>query len=115
MALSEDGIYLRVSPEAVICTGRTPQWVYNAVQEMLYRIGYRNIWPGRYGECIPAGKKIDLGNMVELAYDPSFALRGGHSVQVEAQPGQKPVHVDVEIWVDWAARNHINRYKGGYL
>ena len=112
--LNEDGVYLVVSPEAVICTGRTNQGVYNAVQEMLYRTGYRNIWPGQYGECIPEGKKISLGDMVELTYNPSFMLRGGHSVQVEALPGQKPAHVNVENWVDWAARNHINRYKAGY-
>ena len=112
--LGEDGIYLNISPKAVICTGRTPQGVYNAVQELLYQIGYRNIWPGSYGECMPESNKIDLSKDMDIAHDPSFLLRGGHSVQVEARPGQKPIHINTEHWVDWAARNHINRYKASY-
>lgn len=45
--LDDQGIYVAITPEYIICTGTTPAGVYNAVQELLYQIGYRMIWPGR--------------------------------------------------------------------
>lgn len=112
--LEEQGIVLSISPEQIICTGTTPQGVYNAVQELLYQTGYRNIWPGRYGECLPKGPTLELGKAVEMVRNPSFELRGGHTVQMESRPGEKPKHIDPAVWTDWAARNRVNRYKGGY-
>lgn len=113
--LDDQGIYLSVTPERIICTGKTPQGVYNAVAELLYQIGYRSIWPGQYGECLPDGPELKLGKNIEIVHNPSFQLRGGHTVHVVGDPGEKTHHVNVEQWVDWAARNHINRLKGGYV
>ncbi len=112
--LDEQGIYLSISSEHVICTGVTSEGIYNAVQELLYRIGYRKIWPGQYGECFPQGSTLKLGKPIEIIHNPSFTLRGGHTVQVDSIPGKKPSHISINDWTDWAARNHINRYKAGY-
>lgn len=111
--LGDEGIYLNITPKFIICTGRTPQGIYNTVQELLYQIGYRDIWPGKYGECLP--DILDLSKTIEIIYNPSFELRGGKWFQVEVQPGQKQLTaVDSEKWVDWAAKNHINRFKPAY-
>ena len=111
-ALGEEGIYLSISPHAIICTGQTSRGVYYSVQELLYRLGYRMIWPGKYGECIPEGRRLRLPQSLELVHEPSFQLRGGHFYHAEVSIGRKPYHVPIESWVDWAARNHVNRFKG---
>jgi len=112
--LGKEGIYLSVSPKRIICAGHDPRGTYYAVQELLYRIGCRWIWPGQYGECLPAGGPIALPAKLELLHTPAFSMRGGHSIQVEAKPGGKPEHVDVGPYVEWAARNKWNRFKASY-
>ena len=114
-SLEEEGIILYVSSEYIVCIGKTPRGTYYAVQELLYHIGYRNIWPGKYGECLPARGKIKLGKNLTILHNPSFMLRGGHSVHLEAKVGQKKFScVNVKELTEWAARNMINRYKAGF-
>ena len=112
--LGEEGIYLSISPQAIICTGQTGRSVYYSVQELLYQLGYRMIWPGKYGECIPEGRCLRLPESLQLVHNPSFLLRGGHFYHAEVSIGRKPHQVPVELWVDWSARNHTNRFKGSY-
>lgn len=112
--LGKEGVYLSVSPTRIVCAGRDPRGTYYAVQELLYRIGCRWLWPGQYGECLPAGGAIALPAKLDLLHTPPFPMRGGHSVQVEVKPGSKPEHIDVDSYVDWAARNKWNRFKASY-
>lgn len=112
--LSHDGIILDVDRRAVVCLGRTPQGVYNAVAELLYRMGCLWIWPGKYGECLPPKGPIPLPRSLRLTHNPPFQLRGGHLCHLERPVGGSLQHVDVGEWVDWAARNRYNRAKGCY-
>ncbi len=111
--LGTEGLYLSISPRRIICAGKDPRGTYYAVQELLYRIGCRWLWPGQYGECLPAKGPINMPNL-ELLHTPDFLMRGGHCVQVAAQPGEEPKHIDVESYVEWAARNKWNRFKASY-
>ncbi len=112
--LGPEGIYLSVSRKRIICAGSDPRGTYYAVQELLYQMGCRWIWPGKYGECLPASGPLALPSRLELLHTPDFAMRGGHLVQVEARPGEKQQHINVAEYVDWAARNKWNRIKASY-
>lgn len=112
--LGTEGIYLSINSKRIICAGKDPRGTFYAVQELLYRIGCRWLWPGQYGECLPAKGPIVLPSRLEQLHTPDFSMRGGHCVQVAALPGGAPVHVDVESYVDWAARNKWNRFKASY-
>ncbi len=112
--LGPEGIYLSISPKRIVCAGPDPRGTYYAVQELLYRMGYRCIWPGKYGECLPTGATLAIPSKLELLHTPPFAMRGGHLVQVEVKAGGKPYHVNVEEYVDYAARNRWNRLKASY-
>ncbi len=112
--LGEEGMYLSVNGKRIICAGKDPRGTYYAVQELLYQMGCRWLWPGQYGECLPSGKSLDIPGKMEIAHTPDFEMRGGHCIQVTALPGEQPKHVDVEPYVDWAARNKWNRFKASY-
>ncbi len=112
--LSEDGIVLDIDTRAIVCLGRTPQGVYNAVAVLLYRMGCLWIWPGKYGECLPPKGAVSLPKKLRLTHNPPFLLRGGHICHLETPAGGTFQHVDVGEWVDWAARNRYNRAKACY-
>lgn len=112
--VGDEGIVLDIGPEAVVCLGNTPRGVYYAVHELLHTLGCRWCWPGPLGEVIPKVERLELAPML-VAHAPDFTLRGGTMVQVYHDPVTGEAgHIDTESWVDWAARNRINRLKAGY-
>ena len=112
--VGEEGIVVDIGPRAVVCLGNTPRGVYYAVHELFYVLGCRWCWPGPLGEVIPKVEELSLPPCL-IVHKPSFDLRGGHTVQVyHTPPDWKPKHVNTELWVDWAARNRMNRIKGSY-
>jgi len=112
--VAEEGIVVDVGPGAVVCLGNTPRGVYYAVHEFLHVVGCRWCWPGPYGEVIPRVGALALEPRL-IVHRPSFALRGGHTIQVyHTPPDWEPKHVNTEHWVDWAARNRMNRLKASY-
>ncbi|MCC7494784.1 MAG: DUF4838 domain-containing protein [Fimbriimonadaceae bacterium] len=109
-----EGIVLDVSPTAVVCLGNTPRGVYYAVQEWFRQLGCRWAWPGPLGEVLPPSGPLTLPPR-RVVHRPSFDLRGGHIIQVHHQPPDwEARHIDTEAWVDWAARNQMNRLKASY-
>ena len=112
--LGEEGIYLHISPEAVVCAGGGPRGTYYAVQELLYQMGCQWIWPGKYGECLPAAGPLPLPEELTVRHEPPFELRGESVVQVAWRPDKPLGTIDVEAWVDWSARNRINRLSPAY-
>jgi hypothetical protein len=112
--LSDEGIYVEVSDGGIVCLGRTPRAVYYAVQELFYLLGCRWIMPEGPGEVIPRVERLDLAPQ-RIVHNPSFALRGGKTVQVyHYPPDMQSRHVPVDPWVDWAARNRMNALKASY-
>ena len=113
--IGPEGIYLSVSAKRVICAGPDPRGTYYAVQELLYQMGCRWIWPGKYGECLPAsGGSLAIPSKLELLHTPAFSMRGGHTVHQDKRAGGGIEHFNVEETVDWAARNRWNRFKASY-
>ncbi len=109
-----EGIVLDVGADAVVCLGNTPRGVYYAVHEFLYRLGCRWCEPGPLGEAIPATERLRLDPAL-IVHRPSFDLRGGHVVQAFDTPPDYAVrHCDTEAYVEWAARNRMNRLKASY-
>ena len=112
--VGEEGIVLDIGPKAVVCLGNTPRGVYYAVQELYRVLGCRWCWPGPLGEIIPKVDRLSLPPRT-IVHRPSFELRGSHIVQVYHNPPKyAPEHVNTEDWVDWAARNRMNRLKASY-
>ena len=112
--LGEEGAYLRIGPDAVVCAGGGPRGTYYAVQELLYRMGCQWIWPGKYGECLPAAGPLPLPEELTVRHEPAFELRGETVVQVAWRPGKPLGAIHIEEWMDWSARNRINRLAPGY-
>jgi hypothetical protein len=112
--VGEEGIVLDIGPKAVVCLGNTPRGVYYAVQELYRILGCRWCWPGSLGEVIPKVDRLILPATL-IVHRPSFDLRGSHIVQVyDTPPDYKSKHVNTEDWIDWAARNRMNRLKASY-
>ncbi len=110
----EEGIVLDIGPEAVVCLGNSPRGVYYAVQELFHVLGCRWCWPGPLGEVIPKVEKLSLPPTL-IVHRPSFELRGGHIIQAFHTPPDWTVkHCNEEEWIDWAARNRMNRLKASY-
>ncbi len=112
--VGEEGIVLDIGPRAIVCLGNTPRGTYYAVHELLHILGCRWPWPGPLGEVLPSTDTLALPTQL-VVHEPSFALRGGHIIQVHHQPPDwKPKHINTEAWVDWAARSRMNRLKASY-
>lgn len=112
--VGEEGIVLDIGPDAIVCLGNTPRGVYYAVHEFLHILGCTWAWPGPLGEVLPQAESLSLQPRL-IVHQPSFELRGGHIIQVHhTPPDWTPKHVNSEHWVDWAARNRMNRLKPSY-
>ncbi len=112
--VGREGIVLDVDDDAIVCLGNTPRGVYYSVQELYYLLGCRWCWPGPLGEVIPRVPRLSLPPRL-VVHSPSFDLRGGHTIQVyHTPPDWAARHVDTGAWVDWAARNRMNRLKASY-
>ena len=112
--LTDEGIILDISDDAIVCLGKTPRAEYYAVQELLYVLGCRWIMPEGPGECIPEVNGLTLPAQ-KIVHSPPFELRGSKTVQVyHYPPDMDSTHVPVEPWVDWAARNRMNGLKASY-
>jgi len=112
--VGEEGIVLDIGSAAIVCLGNTPRGDYYAVHELFHTLGCRWCWPGPLGEIIPKVEGLELPDRL-VVHRPSFELRGGHTIQVyHTPPDYKPTHVATEQWVDWAARNRMNRLKASY-
>ena len=112
--VTEEGIVLDVRPNALIWLGGSPRGEYYAVHEFLRLLGCRWIMPEGSGECLPRADRLTLPGQ-KVVRSPSFALRGGKTVQVyHYPPDMESRHVATEEWLDWAARNRMNALKASY-
>lgn len=70
--------------------------------------------PGPRGTIIPRVERLALPP-THLVHNPSFALRGGTLIQVEARPPDFTLTaIPEEQYIDWATANHMNRLKAAY-
>lgn len=112
--VGDEGIVLDVGADAIVCLGNSPRGVYYAVHELLAKLGCRWSEPGPLGEAIPRVEALRLEPTL-VVHRPSFDLRGSHVIQAfDTPPDWTGKHCDTEAFVDWAARNRMNRLKASY-
>jgi len=112
--VGDEGIVLDIGPDAIVCLGNTARGVYYAVQELFHTLGCRWSEPGQIGEAMPKVEQLRLAPRL-IVHEPSFKLRGAHIIQAYHYPPDWSVkHCEIEPWVDWAARNRMNRLKPSY-
>ncbi len=112
--LDGEGVLVDVAPDAVACLAKTPRGLNYAVYELFRLLGCRWYMPGPRGTIIPRADGLTLPR-THLVHNPSFVLRGGTIIQVEAHaPEFKLQHVDTEAYIAWAVANHMNRLKASY-
>lgn len=113
-SLTDEGVLVDVGPAGVTCLGKTARALNYAVGEWFRLLGCRWYMPGPRGTVIPRTQRLALPP-THLVHNPSFALRGGTVIQVEARPPKfELAGVNEEQYIDWAAANHMNRLKAAY-
>lgn len=72
-ATDRENYLLRSSPDRLVVVGSTELAVRHAVWDLLYRLGYRQFFPGSHWEVVPRAK--NLGIDVESIEKPAFHAR----------------------------------------
>jgi hypothetical protein len=112
--LDPEGVLIDVGPEAIVCLAKTPRGLNYAVFEFFRILGCRWYMPGPRGTVIPQVERLSLSRL-HLVHNPSFTLRGGTIIQVEARPPEfELTGVNEEQYIAWAVANHMNRLKAAY-
>jgi len=70
---AEERYLLRSHPKGLYVIGATPLAVQHAVWDLLYRIGYRQFFPGPVWEVVP--KRPELTLAVDVVEQPDYAFR----------------------------------------
>ncbi|MGD9496140.1 MAG: DUF4838 domain-containing protein [Armatimonadota bacterium] len=113
-SLDDESIVVDIGPQGICCLGKTTRALNYAVTEAFRILGCRWYMPGPRGTIIPQVDRLALPP-THLVHRPSFALRGGTFIQVEARPPDFVLTgIPEEQYVDWATRNHMNRLKAAY-
>jgi hypothetical protein len=112
--LNDEGVLVDVSPDSVCCQGKTARALNYAVYEFFRLLGCRWYAPGPRGTVIPKVERLTL-SPTRIVHNPSFDLRGGTVIQVEARPPKFDLGgINEEQYIDWATMNHMNRLKAAY-
>jgi len=112
--LEDEGVLVDIGARGICCLAKTARGLNYAVAEAFRVLGCRWYMPGPRGTIIPRVEQLVLPP-THLAHNPSFALRGGTFIQVEARPPDFTLTgIPEEQYIDWAARNHMNRLKAAY-
>ena len=112
--LNDEGVLVDIAPEAVTCQAKTARGLNYAVFELFRTLGCRWYMPGPRGTIIPKLERLVLPR-TRLVHNPSFNLRGGTYIQVEARaPKFELTGIAEEDFIDWANTNHMNRLKAAY-
>ncbi len=90
---------LRSGPDGLWLLGATDLAVQHAVWDLLYRLGYRQYFPGEVWECVP--RKPDLQLAVDRVENPDF-----YSRRIWYNWGMRWGY-NVQPYRDWCARNRM--------
>ncbi len=111
--LADEGILVDIG-DNLTCQGKTPRALNYATYELFRMLGCRWYMPGPRGTVIPRVARLTL-TPAHLVHNPSFTLRGGTVIQVEARPPKFTLTgVNEEQYMAWAVANHMNRLKAAY-
>lgn len=112
--LNDEGILVDVGPESLCCLGKTPRALNYAFYELFRLLGCRWYMPGPRGTVIPKVERLVLPP-TKLVHNPSFDLRGGTYIQVEAPaPKFELTGINEEQYINWGTANQMNRLKAAY-
>ena len=112
--LTDEGVLVDIGAEGVVCLGKTARALNYSLYEFFRLLGCRWYMPGPRGTVIPRAEKLDL-RPVHLVHNPSFDLRGGCVIQVQAPPPKFDLSgINEEQYIAWATMNHMNRLKAAY-
>ena len=99
-AITERENYLlRSEEQRLLLLGNTELAVEDAVWDLLYRLGYRQFFPTKNWEVVPANPRLTIA--VDSLERPSYYSRRIHY-------GRGPADFAEKTWADWCARNRAN-------
>jgi Domain of unknown function (DUF4838)/Glycosyl hydrolases family 2, sugar binding domain len=112
--LNDEGVLVDIAPDAVSCLAKSARGLNYAAYEFFRALGCRWYMPGPRGTVIPHVGRLALPR-THLVHNPSFDLRGGTIIQVEARPPKFELGgINEEQFISWATANHMNRLKAAY-
>ncbi len=98
-SLHREDYVLRSTPEALWLIGADQLGVQHAVWDLLYRLGYRQFFPGAAWEVIPPPRDLSLA--VDIHESPDF-----HARRIWYNWG-RGFGYNIETLRDWSARNRV--------